>query len=48
MVEYAVEYGYFGKEHDLEWSRRLDPETLSWEKFLQTSGWRGGKHQFGL
>ena len=21
MVEYAVEYGYFGKEHDLEWSR---------------------------
>ncbi|MQY45842.1 NAD(P)H-binding protein [Rhizobiales bacterium RZME27] len=48
MVEYAVEYGYFGKEHDLEWSRRLDPETLSWEKFLQTSGWRGGKRQFGL
>lgn len=48
MVEYAVEYGYFDKEHDLEWSRRLNPETLSWEKFLQTSGWRGGKHQFGL
>ncbi|CUX55152.1 uncharacterized protein YbjT (DUF2867 family) [Agrobacterium tumefaciens] len=48
MVEYAVEYGYFDKEHDLEWSRRLNPETLSWEKYLQTSGWRGGKHQFGL
>jgi hypothetical protein len=27
MVEYAVEYGYFGKERDLEWSRRLNPET---------------------
>ncbi|MHC2259085.1 NmrA/HSCARG family protein [Sinorhizobium meliloti] len=48
MVEYAVEYGYFAKEHDLDWSRRLNPDTLSWERFLQTSGWRGGKHQFGL
>lgn len=47
MVEYAVEYGYFGNEHDLDWSRRLNPETLSWEKFLKTSGWRGGRHQFG-
>lgn len=48
MVEFAVEYGYFGKEHDLEWSRRLNPETLSWEQFLKSTGWRGGKTQFGL
>lgn len=47
MVEYAVEYGYFGKEHDLEWSRRLAPETLNWEQFLRTSGWRGDKRSFG-
>lgn len=42
MVEYAVEFGYYGKEHDLGWSRRITPETLSWEQFLQTTGWRGG------
>lgn len=48
MVEYAVEYGYYGKEHDLSWSRRINPETLSWEQFLQTTGWRGGRQSFCL
>ncbi|MBY5393224.1 NmrA/HSCARG family protein [Rhizobium leguminosarum] len=48
MVEFAVEYGYFDKEHDLEWSRRLNPETLSWEQFLKSSDWRGDRKQFGL
>jgi hypothetical protein len=48
MVEYAVEYGYFSKERDLEWSRRLNRETLSWEQFLRSSGWRGDNKQFGL
>ncbi|MBB3309001.1 uncharacterized protein YbjT (DUF2867 family) [Rhizobium sp. BK196] len=48
MVEYAVEYGYFGKEHDLEWSRRLNPDTLDWAQYLRTTGWRGDKRSFGL
>lgn len=48
MVEYAVEYGYFIAEHDLGWSRRLDPDTLNWEQFLRTTGWRGEKRAFGL
>ncbi|WP_261333782.1 NmrA family NAD(P)-binding protein [Rhizobium leguminosarum] len=48
MVEFAVEYGYFDKEHDLEWSRLLNPETLSWEQFLKSSDWRGDRKQFGL
>lgn len=48
MVEFAVEYGYFGREHDLEWSRRLNPATLSWEQFLKSTGWRGDKRPFGL
>lgn len=48
MVEYAVEYGYFGGEHDLDWSRRLNPDTLTWKDFLKTSGWRGGNRPFGL
>jgi uncharacterized protein YbjT (DUF2867 family) len=43
MVEYAVEYGYFGKDRDLLWSRRIDPNTLSWEQFLRTTGWSGEK-----
>ncbi|WP_183804015.1 NmrA/HSCARG family protein [Rhizobium sp. BK316] len=48
MVEYAVEYGYFGRERDLEWSRRLNPDTLDWEQYLRTTGWRGDKRSFGL
>ncbi|WP_017963417.1 NmrA/HSCARG family protein [Rhizobium leguminosarum] len=48
MVEYAVDYGYFGKEHDLEWSRRQNPDTLNWEQFLRKTGWRGDKRSFGL
>ncbi len=48
MVEYAVEYGYFGNQHDLEWSRRLNPDTLNWEQYLRATGWRGDKRSFGL
>ncbi|MBB4522945.1 UNVERIFIED_ORG: uncharacterized protein YbjT (DUF2867 family) [Rhizobium sophorae] len=48
MVEYAVDHGYFDKEHDLEWSRRLNPDTLNWEQYLRTTGWRGDKRSFGL
>lgn len=47
MVEFAVEYGYFGADDDVEWSRRLNPATLSWEQFLRSSGWRGGERNFG-
>jgi hypothetical protein len=38
MVEYSVEYGYFGKDRDLEWSRRLQSASLSWEQFLLSTG----------
>lgn len=48
MVEYAVEYGYFRSERDLEWSRRLNPNTLTWEQYLGSTGWRGEKRTFGL
>ncbi|NQX56960.1 NmrA/HSCARG family protein [Pedobacter panaciterrae] len=43
MAEYAVEYGYFGKDRDLLWSRQIDLDTLSWEEFLRTTGWQGQK-----
>jgi uncharacterized protein YbjT (DUF2867 family) len=43
MVEYAVEYDYFGKDRDLLWSRQINPNTLSWEQFLRTTGWKGQK-----
>lgn len=43
MVEYAVEYGYFGKDRDLLWSRQINPDTLSWEQFLRNTGWQGEK-----
>ncbi|MBY5413185.1 NmrA/HSCARG family protein [Rhizobium leguminosarum] len=48
MVEYAVDYGYFGKEHDLEWSRGVNPDTLNWEQYLRKTGWRGDKRSFGF
>jgi uncharacterized protein YbjT (DUF2867 family) len=47
MVQYAVEYGYFAADRDLELSRRLNPATLNWEQFLITSGWRGENRPFG-
>jgi uncharacterized protein YbjT (DUF2867 family) len=43
MTEYAVEYGYFGKDRDWSWSRRINPESLNWEQFLRTTGWQGQK-----
>lgn len=43
MVAYAVDYGYYDKDRDLLWSRRIAPDTLNWEQFLRTTGWRGEK-----
>lgn len=41
MVEYATEYGYFQESRDLWWSRQVDPDSLTWEKFLRSTGWQG-------
>jgi NmrA-like family len=46
MVEYSVEYGYFSKDSDLEWSRRLNPASLNWEQFLTGTQWRGEGRPF--
>lgn len=46
MVEYAVEYGYFGAERDWQWSRSVNPDTLNWEQFLRKTGWQGQKLTF--
>lgn len=46
MAEYAVEYGYFSKERDLEWSRKINPESLNWEQFLRKTGWQGEKFSY--
>jgi uncharacterized protein YbjT (DUF2867 family) len=48
MVEYSVEHGYFTSERDLEWSRRVDPASLSWEQFLRATKWRGESRPFGI
>ncbi len=47
MVEYSVEYGYFAKDRDLEWSRRMNAASLNWEQFLHATKWRGEKRSFG-
>ncbi|NII82695.1 MULTISPECIES: NmrA/HSCARG family protein [unclassified Pedobacter] len=46
MAEYAVEYGYFKKDRDLQWSRQLNDKSITWEKFLQYTGWQGEKLAF--
>lgn len=48
MAEYAVEYGYFRKDRDLAWSRQVNPDSLTWEQFLQSTGWQGQAQSFGV
>jgi uncharacterized protein YbjT (DUF2867 family) len=43
MAEYAVEYGYYREDRDLQWSRKINPDSLSWEQFLLNTGWQGQK-----
>ncbi|MBU8900291.1 NmrA/HSCARG family protein [Corallococcus sp. M34] len=47
MVQYTVEYGYYRKDRDLEWSRRVDPHAATWEEFLRRTGWQGEPRRFG-
>jgi len=46
MAEYAVEYGYFRKDRNWNWSRQINPQNLTWEQFLRTTGWQGQKVSF--
>lgn len=48
MAEYATEYGYFRKDRDLAWSRNLNPDSLTWEQFLRSTGWQGRAQSFGV
>lgn len=47
MTEYAVEFGYYGPDRDLGWSRRIDPGALTWRQFLERSGWQGDRMSYG-
>jgi uncharacterized protein YbjT (DUF2867 family) len=47
MTEYAVEFGYYAPERDLEWSRKIDPRASTWRQFLERSGWQGDLMSFG-
>jgi hypothetical protein len=47
MVEYAVEYGYYRPDRDLLWSRQVNANSLTWEQFLRTTGWKGQAQSFG-
>ncbi|MDF2516731.1 MAG: NmrA family protein [Sphingobacterium sp.] len=46
MAEYAVEYGYFRKDRDLNWSRQVNPQSLTWEQFLRATDWKGEKFSY--
>lgn len=48
MAEYAVKYGYYAPERDMEWSRKIDPNALTWEQFLQRSEWQGEQISYGV
>jgi uncharacterized protein YbjT (DUF2867 family) len=47
MVQYTVEHGYYRKDRDLLWSRRVNPGSLTWEQFLRTTGWQGQERSYG-
>lgn len=47
MAEYAAEYGYFGADRELAWSRSIDPAALTWEGFLRHTKWQGEPLSFG-
>jgi uncharacterized protein YbjT (DUF2867 family) len=47
MVEYTAEYGYFRSDRDLEWSRKINPKSLTWEQFLRNTGGQGQARSFG-
>lgn len=46
MAAYAVQFGYFKDDRDLQWSRSIDPDALSWEQFLRATSWRGDRVSF--
>jgi uncharacterized protein YbjT (DUF2867 family) len=46
MADYAVEYGYFKKDRDLSWSRKVNHNNMDWEQFLRTTGWQGEQLAF--
>jgi len=48
MVEYTVEYGFFRSDRDLQWSRRINPNSLTWEQFLRVTNWQGQGRSFGV
>ncbi|WP_347216532.1 NmrA/HSCARG family protein [Chryseobacterium sp.] len=46
MTSYVAEYGYFRKDRDMNWSRKLNPTPLTWKQFLLTTNWKGEKQSF--
>jgi len=46
MVEYIAEYGYFSQGRDWQWSRQINPDSVSWEQFLRTTGWQGEQFSY--
>ncbi|SUW64007.1 NmrA-like family [Buttiauxella agrestis] len=47
MAKYAFDFGYFREDRDLLWSREINAQALTWEQFLQTTGWQGEGRSFG-
>ncbi|MBD2897615.1 hypothetical protein amrb99_65790 [Actinomadura sp. RB99] len=47
MAEYAVEFGYYRDDRDMQWSRSIGSGALSWEEFLRATDWRGSRVSFG-
>jgi hypothetical protein len=47
MSEYAVEYGYHRSDRDLQWSRKINPASVTWERFLRNMSWQGETLSFG-
>lgn len=43
MYQYTIHLGYYAPERDLSLSRRLDPNFMTWQGFLQQSRFDGNQ-----
>lgn len=41
-----AEYGYYREDRDLLWSRKINPDALTWEQFLRNTGRQGQSQSF--
>jgi len=45
IYEFAEKYGYYRKDRELQYSRRINPKVRTWQQFLKDTQWRGESYK---